>query len=209
MKDNDWYFDEDDENISGVLHRRTEELYEIYDAVLDQDGLIECAVLPLRDLVVFQRMISPIFVGREASLLAIDEAHRNNQTVVALTQVDPDEDEPGTGDFMHIGVEMAVGRLLDMPDGSSSALVQGRRRVEVVEFIQTKPYLRVRARPIYEIDEVDRQLDATMRTALELFQKCVNLDRSLPEEAYLYALNIEEPAWLSDMLATAISPPLE
>ncbi|UCH59183.1 MAG: LON peptidase substrate-binding domain-containing protein [Anaerolineales bacterium] len=209
MRDNDWYFDEEDENISGALHRRTEELYEISDTDLDPDGLIECPVLPLRDLVVFPRMISPIFVGRDASLLAIEEAHRNNQTVIAITQLDPDEDHPGPQDFMMYGVEMAVGRLLDMPDGSSSALVQGRRRVEVVEFIKTKPYIRVRARPIYEIDEVDRQLDATMRTALELFQKCVNLDRSLPDEAYLYALNIEEPAWLSDMLATAISPPLE
>jgi len=209
MRDNDWYFDEDDDNISGALHRRTEELYEISDARLDPDGLIECPVLPLRDLVVFPRMISPIFIGREASLLAIEEAHRHNQTIISLTQLDPDEDDPGTSDFMLIGVEMAVGRLLDMPDGSSSALVQGRRRVEVVEFVQTKPFLRVRARPIYEIDEVDRHLDATMRTALELFQKCVNLDRSLPEEAYLYALNIEEPAWLSDMLATAISPPLD
>ncbi len=209
MRDNDWYFDEEDENVSGALHRRTEELYEISDTEMDSDGLIICPVLPLRDLVVFPRMISPIFVGRDASLLAIEEAHRKNQTVIALTQLDPDEDSPGPQDFMLYGVEMAVGRLLDMPDGSSSALVQGRRRVEVVEFIKTKPYLRVRARPIYEIDEVDRQLDATMRTALELFQKCVNLDRSLPDEAYLYALNIEEPAWLSDMLATAISPPLE
>ena len=51
--------------------------------------------------------------------------------------------------------------------------------------------------------------DATMRTALELFQKCVELDRSLPEEAYLYALNIEQPSWLADMIATAISPTLE
>ncbi|HSF82170.1 MAG TPA: endopeptidase La [Anaerolineales bacterium] len=209
MRDNEWYFDEDDENISGALHRRTEELYEIADTELDHEGLIECPVLPLRDLIVFPRMISPIFVGREASILAIEEAQRNNQTLIALTQLDPDKDEPDTEDFMSVGVETAVGRLLDMPDGSSSALVQGRHRVEVVEFIQTKPYLRVRARPIYETEEVDRHLDATMRTALELFQKCVNLDRSLPEEAYLYALNIEEPAWLSDMLATAVSPPLD
>jgi ATP-dependent Lon protease len=79
--------------------------------------------------------------------------------------------------------------------------------VEVVEFIQEEPFLMVRARPIYENAEVDRNVDATMRTALEMFHKVVELDRSLPEEAYLYALNIEEPGWLADMIATAVAPP--
>jgi ATP-dependent Lon protease len=184
-------------------------LYGVPDAIPDEDGIIECPVLPLRDLVVFPHMVSPIFVGREASLLAIEEAQVNDTTVIALTQRDPEVDDPQSGDFLSIGVEMAVGRLLSMPDGSSSALVQGRRRIEVLEFTQTDPYLRVRARPIYEEADVDRQTDATMRTALELFHKCVQLDRSLPEEAYLYALNIDDPAWLSDMIVTAVAPTLE
>lgn len=209
MRDNDWYLGDDDDNFGEALHRRTEELYSVPDAVLDDEGLIECPVLPLRDLVVFPHMVSPIFVGREASLLAIEEAQVNDTTVIALTQRDPDIDDPEPDDFLTIGVELAVGRLLSMPDGSSSALVQGRRRVQIVEFTQLEPYQRVRARPIYEVTEVDRQIDATMRTALELFQKCVQLDRSLPEEAYLYALNIEDPAWLSDMIITAVAPTLE
>jgi len=200
---------EDDDEFGEALHRRTEELYSVPDATPDEDGLIECPVLPLRDLVVFPRMVSPIFVGRETSLLAIEDAQLNDQTVIALTQRDAEVDEPGPQDFLLVGVEMAVGRMLSMPDDSSSALVQGRRRVEVVEFIQVEPFIKVRARPVYETMEVDRQTDATMRTALELFQKCVNLDRSLPEEAYLYALNLEEPGWLADMIVTAIAPPLE
>jgi ATP-dependent Lon protease len=210
MKNHEWYMrNEDDEEFGEALHRRTEELYHVPDAVPDEDGIIECPILPLRDLVVFPRMVSPIFVGREASLLAIEDAQLNDQTVIALVQRDPEQDEPSPSDFLPIGIELAVGRLLNMPDGSSSALVQGRRRVELVEFIQIEPFMRARARPIYEEIDVDRQTDATMRTALELFQKCVNLDRSLPEEAYLYALNVEEPGWLADMIVTAIAPPLE
>lgn len=209
MRNNDWYIRDDEDEFGSALYRRTEELYSIPDTEPDQDGLIECPVLPLRDLVVFPRMVSPVFIGREASLLAIEDAQINDQTVIALTQRDPDEEKPGPQDFMPVGVEMAVGRLLNMPDGSNSALVQGRRRVEIIEFTQLEPFLRVVARPVYETEEVDRQIDATMRTVLELFQKCVNLDRSLPEEAYLYALNIEEPGWLADMIVTAISPPLE
>jgi ATP-dependent Lon protease len=211
MRNNDWYLRDDDEDegdFGEALHRRTEELYGIPDAVPDEDGLIECPVLPLRDLVVFPHMVSPVFLSQEVSLQAVEEAQLNDSTVIALTQRDPDEDNPGADDFLPIGVELAVGRLLSMPDGSSSALVQGRRRIEVVEFVQEEPYIVVRGRPVYEAVEHNRQTDATMRTALEMFQKCVQLDRSLPEEAYLYALNIEEAGYLADMIATAVAPPL-
>jgi ATP-dependent Lon protease len=209
MKNNDWYYRDDEEDYGDALHRRTEELYEIQDSIPDEDGLIECPVLPLRDLVVYPHMVSPLFVGREASMLAIEEAQANNQTVIALTQRDSDQEDPGPEDFYDIGVEMAVGRLLSMPDGSSSALVQGRRRLELVDMIQMEPYPVARAKIIHENQDVDRQIDATMRTALELFHRCVQLDRSLPEEAYLFALNIEEPSWLADMIATSIAPPMD
>jgi ATP-dependent Lon protease len=209
MTRDDWYLRKEEDDFGEALHRRTEELYGVPDVIPDMDGFIECPVLPLRDMVVFPHMISPIFVGRETSLLAIEEAQLGEHTLVALVQRDPDEDDPKQDSFFPIGVEMAVGRLLSMPDSSSSALVQGRRRVEIVEFTQMEPFMMVRARRVYEIEELDRETDATIRTALELFQRCVQLDRSLPEEAYLYALNIKEPGWLSDMIVTAISPPLE
>ena len=144
----DW--NEEEGNFNVALTQRTEELYRVPNLEPGEDGLIEAAVLPLRDLVVFPRMVSPIFVGREASLLAVQEAQRKEQTVIGLTQTDPDLDNPGVGDFLPIGVEMAVGRLLSMPDGSHSALVQGRRRVEIIEFIRTTPYLMVRARVVSE-----------------------------------------------------------
>lgn len=205
-KEEEWEL-EDEEDFGETLHHRTEELYNVPDAKPDLDGLIVCPVLPLRDLVVYPHMVSPVFLSLSAQLMAVEEAQMNDQTVIALTQRDPDQDDPGPGDFYMVGVEMAVGRLLSMPDNSSSALVQGRRRVEVVEFIQREPYLVARARPISERREVDRETDATMRTALEMFHKCVQLDRSLPEEAYLYALNIDDPGWLADMIATAVAPP--
>jgi ATP-dependent Lon protease len=208
MRDDDWYSADEEEEFSETLHNRTEELYSIPDASPDSEGLIECYVLPLRDTVIFPRMVSPVFLSQEVALLAAEEAQISNQTMIALTQRDPDQDDPGPDDFYTVGVELAVGRLLSMPDNSSSALVQGRRRVEVIEFVQEHPFLIVRAHPVNESTEVDRQIDATMRTALDMFHKCVQLDRSLPEEAYLYALNIDDPGWLSDMIVTAIAPPL-
>src|SRR5512137_494922 len=143
-------WNEEEDNFSLALTQRTEELYRVPNLESGADGLVEAAVLPLRDLVIFPRMVSPIFVGREASLLALQEAQHRNQTVIGLTQRDPDVEDPSLKDFLPIGVEMAVGRLLSMPDGSSSALVQGRRRVEIVEFLRMEPVIKVRARVIFE-----------------------------------------------------------
>ncbi len=199
----DW--NEEDENFNLALSQRTEELYRVPNMEADEHGIIEALVLPLRDLVVFPRMVSPIFVGREGSLLALQEAQHRNQTVIGLTQRDPEVEEPGLKDFLSIGVEMAVGRLLSMPDGSSSTLVQGRRRVEIVEFIRVRPYIKVRARVVFEPTTADRQTQATMRSVLDLFDRCVQLDRSIPEEAHLFAMNISEPGWLADMIATSLA----
>ena len=200
---NDW--NEEDGNFNLALSQRTEELYRVPNLEPGEDGLIEAPVLPLRDLVIFPRMVSPMFVGNEASLLAVQEAQSKNQTLIGLVQKDPEVDDPKPADFLQIGIEMAVGRLLSMPDGSSSALVQGRRRVEIVDFVRTRPYLRVRARPVYESQTADRQTQALMRSVLDLFDRCVQLDRSIPEEAHLFALNISEPGWLADMIATSLS----
>ncbi len=193
-----------EEEFNLTLSQRTEELYRIPNAEPKADGLIEAAVLPLRDMVIFPRMVSPIFIGREASLLALEEAHIKEQTLIGLTQRDPDVEEPGPEDFLPIGVEMAVGRLLDMPDGSHSALVQGRRRVEIVEFVRLKPYIKVRARIIHESPTADRQTQALMRSVLNQFDRCIQLDRSIPEEAHVFALNISEPGWLADMISTSL-----
>jgi ATP-dependent Lon protease len=209
MRNNNWFLQDEDDEFGEALHRRTEELYNVPDTEPSEDGMVICPVLPLRDLVIFPRMVSPVFIGRDRSLQAIEAAQIEDQTVIALVQRDPEEDDPDSDGFYSIGVEIAVGRLLSMPDGSNSALVQGRRRIEVAEFIHDEPYICVRARRIYESEEVNRETDATMRTALELFQRCVQLNRSLPDEAYLYALNIEEPGWLADMIVTAIAPSLE
>lgn len=198
----EWY---EEDNFDLTLSQRTEELYRIPNREVDESGMIRAAVLPLRDLIIFPRMVSPIFVGREASLLAVEEAQRKGLTVIGLTQTDPEQDHPGIGDFLPVGVEMAVGRLLAMPDGSHSALVQGRRRVEIVEFVRTVPYLVARARVVPEPQTADRQTQALMRSVLDLFDRCVQLDRTIPEEAHLFAMNISEPGWLADMIATSLA----
>ncbi len=199
----------DPEDYSGNLQQRTEELYRIPDAEVDTDGVIECSAFIMRDMLVFPRMISPVFVGPGSNQIAVQDSQVSEETMVALIQQDADVDEPGPEDFLPVALEIAVGRLLTLADGNSSALVQGRRRVEIIEFVQFEPYFRVRARLIEESVEMDREIDALMRTTRDLFEKCVQLDRSLPDEAHLFSINIPEPGWLADMIATAISLPFK
>ena len=94
---------------------------------------------------------------------------------------------------------------MHMPNGETNVLAQGRRRVEIVEFTQTEPYFRVKARPISEEVSENREVTALMRATLSLFQKCVELSPELPEEAYIYALNIDEPGWLADLTASTLN----
>ncbi|MGB8253049.1 MAG: endopeptidase La [Anaerolineaceae bacterium] len=209
MKNDDWMPRAEDEDFASSLHQRTDELYRIPNAQPDDNGLIECPVLALRDLVVFPRMISPIFIPPGPSLLAIQEAQYNDVTVIGLSQKNSEIEVPDPEDLLPIGVEIAVGRLLNMPDGNNSALIQGRRRVEVVEVVQRDPYIIVRAKPITEPVDLNPKIEALMRATRNLFEKCVQLDHSLPEEAQLFSINITEPGWLADMVATAISFPMK
>ncbi|MEK6574702.1 MAG: LON peptidase substrate-binding domain-containing protein, partial [Chloroflexota bacterium] len=190
--------------LADSMRTRAEELMDVPEASLNDDGLIECPALPLRDMVLFPRMVTPLLVGREKSLAAIAAANANHETVIALAQIDALVVDPGPDDLYTTGCEVVVGRMLRMPDGTTSVLAQGRRRVEIVEFTQTEPYYRVKARPIYEPTEKTLETEALMRAVLALFEKVVNLNRSIPEEAYVYAMNVDEPGWLADMVTSTL-----
>ncbi|MHB8193593.1 MAG: endopeptidase La [Bellilinea sp.] len=208
MKKDNWIQkDHDNEDFSSALHQRTEELYQVPDAEPDENGIIECAAMVMRDIVVFPRMVSPIFITPGSNLLAIQESQFNYETMIALVVKDPEKEDLTTTDFLNIGIEIAVGRLLNIPDGNNSALIQGRRRVEILEFVQVEPFYRIRARVLEDPTEIERKTEALMRTTRDLFERCVQLDRSLPDEAHLFSVNIHEPGWLADMVATAISLP--
>jgi len=192
------------------LRERSEELYEIENAEPDEDGNIERPVLFLRDMLVFPHMVSPIFITPGHNLLSIQEASNKSQSMIAFIQKDSEQENPSPEDFLPIGVEVVVGRMLNLTDDNTSALVQGRRRVRFVEFSQFKPFCVAKATVIEEATEnAGPQAEALMRTTRKLFEKCVELDRSLPDEAHFFSMNISNPGWLADMVATAISLPYE
>lgn len=114
---------ESPDDFSSALYQRTEELYQVPSAEADENGMIECAVLILRDMVVFPRMVSPIFIVPGPNLVAIQETQYNFETMVALILRDPDVENPKPEHLLDVGVEVAVGRMLSLPDGNSSALI--------------------------------------------------------------------------------------
>src|SRR4051812_11577132 len=185
------------------------DFYNVHDAKTDADGLIEAVVIPLRDMVVYPNMVTPLFIGRDRSLAAVMAAQEHEQTVIGVAQIDINVTDPQPNDLYVFGTEMALGRLMRLPDGSTSVLAQGRRRIEIVEFISTEPYLRVRARPVVENNSKNRETEALMRAVLALFEKCIQLNRNLPEESYVYAMNVDEPGWLADLIASTLDLTIE
>jgi len=165
--------------------------------------VIEAPLLPLRDMVMFPRMVTPLFVGRDFSIEAIEVANERGESLITVAQRDADVLEPGPEDLFTFGAEVEIGRMLRIPDGTISVLSQGLQRVQIVEYIHLEPYIRVRALPIYEAMEKTPLTEALMRAVLALFEKVVQLNRNLPEDAYVFAMNINDPGWLADLIAQA------
>ncbi|HDN80856.1 MAG: endopeptidase La [Chloroflexi bacterium] len=162
-------------------------------------------VLPIRDQVIYPNMMTPVYLGRDKSLQAVEAAISADVPVIAVAQKDPDVEDPGPEDLYRVGTESILGRLIRLPDGTASILLQGQRRARILEFVQTKPYLQAKAIPFYEEKHVeDISTEALMRAVLALFEKIVQLDESIPEDAYVAAINIDEPGWFADLIASAV-----
>jgi ATP-dependent Lon protease len=170
-----------------------------------EEEIAEYPLLPVRDTVVFPHMLTPLFVGRDRSVRAVEAAQISDSTLIVATQRDSEIYDPTPDDLYRIGTEVIINRSLRMPDGSTSILGQGKSRVEILNFTQLEPFIKVQVRTIYETDEKSLSTEALMRAVLALFEKCVQLSHNLPEDAYVAAMNIDEPGWLSDMVTSIIN----
>ncbi len=200
----DW--EEVAEDLMAEYQRQTDALYRIPEAQPDSQGMITLPVVFLRDAVVYPQMLAPVFVDWELSLPAIEAARERGSTVLTFPLYDPDVAQPRRKDIFPIGVEAAPGRPLSLPDGQRSVLMQGRRRVRLVEIVQWKPFVVARAVPLTPQESVDRETEALLRNALRLLQRMAELSPTVPEEAYLFALNIDSPDWAADFISTTLAP---
>ncbi len=193
----------DSEEYSAALFERAENLELYPDAESDAHGLIELNSIILEHSVVLPQMITPIFLTAGRDLQGVLDAQNSRETIIGLIKT-PD------GNFLTTAIEMAAGKLIKLPDGSFSTLIQGRRRIRVEAINDDGQFLRTSGYPIESsTQKPSLAIKALAKAARSLFEEIVQLDRTIPEEAHLYTLNISDPGELADMIATAISPELE
>ncbi|MGZ6387619.1 MAG: LON peptidase substrate-binding domain-containing protein, partial [Ktedonobacteraceae bacterium] len=175
---------------------------------LAEKNILNLPLLPIRNTVLLPNLVTPLIVSQEKSLKAIDEAMKKDRILFVVTQLNEDLEDPGQDDVYAVGVEGMVDRVLKMPDGTTSVLLHGQRRLRRLEYTQQIPFIRVRAEIVDEEAERTLTVEALVRATLALFEQCVKLSNTLPEEAYITALNIDQPGWLADFIVSAIEPPI-
>jgi len=164
----------------------------------------ELPLLPIRNTVLMPNVVTPLFVGRDQSMMAIEDAMSKDRTLFVVTQLNEETDDPGPDDMYAVGIEGSIDRLLKMPDGTTSILIRGQRRLRLLEYTQHTPFMRARVETVHEEAEQTLALEALVRAVLALFEKCVKLSRALPDEAYITAMNIDEPGWLADFILSSL-----
>jgi ATP-dependent Lon protease len=187
----------------------TNDFPNIPNAEADYDDVITSPVLPLHSLVVYPGVMSPVNIRSQQALAAVQAGLLKNRTVIGLMQRDTADSDATPDDLYMTGTEIALGRMLRLPDDSRTVLAQGRRRVEILEFVQTQPYLLARARIIQEVAPKRKDSAALTDTALNLFRQVAELNPAIPEEVMEYAQSLKDPGALADMIASTLSLPVE
>ncbi|HZL06928.1 MAG TPA: endopeptidase La, partial [Coriobacteriia bacterium] len=166
-------------------------------------------LIPLRDLILFPNLVVPLFVGRERSINALEEAMREDHLVALVTQREAATQDPEPGDIYEIGCAVSILQELKLPDGTAKALVEGRQRIRILEYLERDPYLMVRVEVVEESTEADVEARALMRNLLGDFEQASQLGKPIPHEVLLAASAIEEPGRLADFVAFHLSLKVE
>jgi ATP-dependent Lon protease len=188
-----------------ALAEHTNDFYHINNAEPDDQGLIEAPLLPLGGLVIYPKVISPIMLLSRRAIAAAEAAIKGNHTLIGVAQRDPEEADPSPEMLYTTGVELALGRILTLPDGTRAVLGQGRRRVAIVETTRKKSYTIAKARPLEDIVHNTRKASATMQAVLNLFRRVVEMNDNLPDEVLMFALNAESPGSLADLIFSTLT----
>ena len=162
-------------------------------------------VLPLRDIVVFPHMIVPLFVGRDKSVRALEDVMKHDKQILLVAQKDAARDDPEKEDIHTVGSVGTVLQLLKLPDGTVKVLVEGGPRAEIVEFLSNEDFFQAAAKQIEETEGDPDELKALARSAGDLFEQYVKLNKKVPPEVLVTVNQIEDPSKLADTIASHLS----
>ena len=161
-------------------------------------------VLPLPDVVMFPYMIAPLFVNRERSAKAVDQALAENRMILLVAQKDPNVDDPKTGDLYDFGTVSIIMRMLKLPDGRVRILVQGFSRAQVESFNESNPYITAKVLPKTEpqVTAITPELEALIRNVKSTLEKMVSLGKNISPDLVAIASNLDDAGRLADLVAS-------
>lgn len=164
----------------------------------------ELPLLPVRDVVVFPFMIMPLFVGREASIKAVDEALAGDRLIFLVTQKDLREENPGRSGVYRVGTISMIMRMLKLPDGRVKILVQGLAKAAITEVVQKEPLFKVRVEKVEDVenDKLDLKTEAMIRSVKERLEKAISLGKPIAPEVAMILDNVNLPGRLADLIVS-------
>ncbi|MDQ3563265.1 MAG: endopeptidase La [Pseudomonadota bacterium] len=166
-------------------------------------------VLPLRDVVVYPHMVIPLFVGRQKSVKALEQAMDGGKQIVLVAQKSAADDNPDVGDLHWVGTVSNILQLLKLPDGTIKVLVEGVRRARILAFTETERLFNAKVE-FPSSEEIDpREAEVLCRTLLDQFDQYVKLNKRIPAEILATLSSIDDPERLGDTIAAHLSIKLE
>ncbi len=182
------------------------------DSDLDQNLVIpdSLPILPLRNTVLFPGVVLPITVGRDKSIKAVNDAYKSDKLVGVLAQKDVNIEDPDPKDLCSIGTVAKIVKLIKMPDGGTTIIIQGKKRFELTRMLSEDPYFKAAIR-LFADDETPshEDFDAYISNIKDLATQIIQLSPNLPTEASIILKNIESPSFLINFVSSNLNSELK
>ncbi|HNT83163.1 MAG TPA: endopeptidase La [Bacteroidia bacterium] len=164
----------------------------------------ELSILPLRNTVLFPGVVIPITVGRDKSIKLIKDAYKGNKTIGVVAQKDTNIEDPSFEDLNKIGTVANVIKMLRLPDGNTTIIIQGKRRFSLVEMVQSDPYLKAKVEPLNDLSHSvkEKEFNATVDSLKDISLQIVQHSPHIPSEAGFAIRNIESPTFLINFISS-------
>jgi len=171
------------------------------EEVTDVTNIAEIPVLALRDVVVYPQMVIPLFVGREKSIRCLDIAMEHDKQVFLVAQKDAAVDDPMADDVYTTGTVATILQMLKLPDGTVKVLVEGVRRAEITQFVETEEHFTADIEFLEVDDTADDSIEILVRSAISQFEGYVKLNKKIPPEVLTSVAGIDDAEPLADTMA--------
>ena len=166
----------------------------------------EIALLPLRNTVLFPGVVIPITVGRDKSIKAVNDAYKADKLIGVVAQKDSNVEEPLVTDLEAIGTVAKIVKLIKMPDGGTTIIIQGRKRFNIVEILSEEPYFKAKIKTIEEeILADDPDFNAMVGSIKDLAAQIISMSPNMPSEASIILKNIENPSFLIHFVSSNLN----